>query len=54
MKITDLNLDGISSEYINILRENDPDNDNLYDFPYSLEIVMDFNNRIVNRKKYKK
>ena len=53
MKISDLNLQGFDSEYINVLRENDPEDNNLYDFPFSHESIHDFNNRIVTIENYK-
>ena len=53
IKIQELNLGGLESAYINILVDNDADDDNLYAFPFSKNVVTDFNNRVVSLENYK-
>ena len=54
VKITDLNLQGMESEYINVLIDNSyGEEDNcLYSFPFSRQIINDFNERIVTLNNY--
>ena len=54
VKITDLNLQGMESEYINVLIDNSyGEEDNcLYSFPFSRQIINDFNERIVTLDNY--
>ena len=54
LKITDLNLQGMESEYINVLIDNSyGEEDNcLYSFPFSRQIINDFNERIVTLNNY--
>jgi len=54
LKITDLNLQGMESEYINVLIDNSyGEEDNcLYSFPFSRQIINDFNQRIVTLNNY--
>jgi len=52
LKIEDLNLDGIESEYINVLIDNEEGCDSLGVFPFSPEVIKDFNERIVTLDNY--
>jgi surface protein len=53
IKISQLNLSGMSSELINILREDFPEDNVIHEFDYSPELIRDFNQRNVTKENYK-